>query len=439
MGAQWIVGAAVCFGQTAPQQFEAAEIVPQPAATEAWGLADLEAIALERNPTLVQAGAQVRLSRGAARQAGLWPNPEIGYVADQIGAEGTAGEFHGGYVQQQIITGGKLQLSRAKYAQQASQAQIQVSAQRYRILYGVRAAYYEALVRERRLELRRQLTANAENGVRTVEELVNVGQANRTDLLQAQIQYQRAKANLQVAERRYQAAWESLTAVIGLPGAAPSPLEGSLEREGDEVLDREATLAYLLNCSPEIRFARAEVERDRIALERERVEPIPNINLRAESGYNFESNDDVYGVQIGLRVPVFDRNQGTIVQARAELTRAQAEVARRELELRRRFAQAFADYEAANITVKTYREVSLPQAEELYRLYRESFDQKRAAWPQVLDAERDYYEMLEDYLDNLVDARQAEARLTTFLLDGPLDQPPGPTPQGHRDATPRPR
>jgi cobalt-zinc-cadmium efflux system outer membrane protein len=420
-------------------QFQAEEIVPQAPADARWDLAGLEALALERNPTLVQAGAQVRLSRGAAWQAGLWPNPEIGYMADQIGAEGTAGEFHGGFLQQQIITGGKLGLSRAKYAQQAAQAQIQVLAQRYRVLSGIRSAYYEVLVQERRLEIRKELSANAEEAVRTVQELVNVGQANRTDLLQSQVQLQRARANYLTSERRYQAAWAELTAVAGVPDLPPSPLAGDLERSEGQVLDRDETLGYILACSPEVRFARAEVQRDRIALERERVEPIPNINLRAESGYNFESNDDVYGVEIGLRVPVFDRNQGTIAQAQAELSRAGAEVARVELQVRRRFAQTFADYETANISAKTYREASLPQSKELYELYLESFERKRAAWPQVLDAQRDYYEMYEDYLDTLVDARRAEARLTTFLLDGGLDQPPSPTPQGHRDATPRPR
>lgn len=434
-----LIPAWLCRAQSRREQFEIETVPTQAPVAATFDLAAFESLALEHNPTLVQAGAQVRLSRGAALQAGLWPNPEIGYLGDQIGAAGTAGEFHGGYFQQEFYTGGKLQLSRAKYAQEANQAQIQVLAQRYRILYDVRAAYYEALTRNRRLSLARQLESTAEDGLKTVQELVNVGQANRTDLLQAQLQLQRARANAQMAERRYQGAWEELTAVAGTPGLAIESLGNDLERPDELVLDRQETLEYILACSPELQFARAEVRRDDIALQRERVEPVPNVILRTESGYNFESNDDVYGVQLGLKAPLFDRNQGTIMQAQAELSRAQAEVTRVELNLRQEFAQVFADYEAASISAKTYREESLPQASELYRLYLESFEQKRAAWPQVLDARRDYFEMLDDYLDNLLDARQAEARLTTFLLEGGLEQPQEPSPLGHRDATPRPR
>jgi cobalt-zinc-cadmium efflux system outer membrane protein len=405
----------------------------------ALNLTTLEQIALERNPTLVQAGSQVRISRGKALQAGLHPNPTVGYAADQIGVEGTAGEFQGMFVEQQIITGGKLQLSRAKFIQEARQAELQVLAQRYRVVYGVRAAYYNTLARQRRLQLRRQLFQNSQDVTKTVEELVNVGQANRTDLLQAQLELQRAKANLLSAERRYQGAWEQLGAVIGEPDLPPSPLEGELDFDDQNRIDRETVLANLLTCSPQLRFAQAEVTRDRIALRRERAEPIPNLTVRAETGYNVEARDTVAGVEIGLNVPLFDKNQGTILQARAELTRAQAEVSRVEFMLRRQFAQAFAEYESALLLASSYRTEALPKAEEVYQLYLDSFQKRRAAWPQVLAAQREYLQLYEEYLDNVLDARHAEARINAFLLEDGLSQPPEPTPEGHRDATPRPR
>jgi outer membrane protein TolC len=89
--ALWVPSTALA--QSAPEQLPSTELVPPATAQESgWDLAGLETLALERNPTLVQAGAQVRLSRGAAWQAGLWPNPDIGYLTDQVGAAGTAGE-----------------------------------------------------------------------------------------------------------------------------------------------------------------------------------------------------------------------------------------------------------------------------------------------------------------------------------------------------------
>jgi outer membrane protein, heavy metal efflux system len=402
-------------------------------------LTDLEQMSLERNPTLVQAGAQVRMSQGNALQAGLYPNPTVGYAADQIGAEGTVGEFQGMFVEQEFVTGGKLALSRSKYAQEARQAEIQVLAQRYRVLYSVRIAFYKVLLQEQRLQVEQELQANAAEIVKTLDELDNVGQANRADVLQSQMELKRTQTQLEMAKSRLRGSREELAAVVGIPDLEISPLNGSLDFADSDHIDRDAALINLLACSPEIRFAQAEVRRDRIALEREQVEPIPNINVRAASGYNFETDDAVAGVEVGVRLPLFDKNQGTIVQAQGELTRAQAEVARVELMLRQRFARTYTEYQTARVSAETYHQELLPQAAEVRQLYLESFQQRRAAWPQVLDAQRDYYKLMEEYLDTVHQARRAEAAIATFLLDGGLEQPQVPTPEGHRDATPKPR
>ena len=89
-------------------------------------LSDLEAMALRHNPTLVQAQAQVEASMSKSFQAGLMPNPIAGYVSEQMGAGGGPGETQGGFVEQEIMRGGKLRLSRAKYRQEAVQAEMQV-------------------------------------------------------------------------------------------------------------------------------------------------------------------------------------------------------------------------------------------------------------------------------------------------------------------------
>ena len=55
--------------------------------------ADLEQMALRGNPTQAQAAAAVTGSRGKALQAGLYPNPTVGYRGESIGLAGSAGEF----------------------------------------------------------------------------------------------------------------------------------------------------------------------------------------------------------------------------------------------------------------------------------------------------------------------------------------------------------
>ena len=60
---------------------------PAPAAVvPAMSLADFEQIAMQRNPTLKQAMAQFEAAMNRSLQAGLYPNPVIGYAQDQIGS-----------------------------------------------------------------------------------------------------------------------------------------------------------------------------------------------------------------------------------------------------------------------------------------------------------------------------------------------------------------
>src|SRR5260370_22055164 len=68
----------------------APELLKDVAARPAMSLADFETLADANNPTLKQASTLVRRSQEQARQAGLYPNPTVGYQGEEIrgGARG---------------------------------------------------------------------------------------------------------------------------------------------------------------------------------------------------------------------------------------------------------------------------------------------------------------------------------------------------------------
>jgi cobalt-zinc-cadmium efflux system outer membrane protein len=385
-------------------------------------LAALEQLALERNPTLLQAGANIQAAQGRAQQAGLYPNPTVGYAGERIGAAGTAGEMQGLFIDQTIVTAGKLRLSRAKFAQEVSQTTALALAQQYRVLNGVRIHFYQLLAWQRLLDVRSELLKVADDAVQTTEELLNVGAANNPDLLQARIEARQERIALENARTQYEAAWRQLAALVGAPELAVSRLEGDLEAVVP-MPDFDATLAHLLEASPEIQVALAEVARTEIGLKREQVEPIPNVQMRLANGYDFETRRDVTSVQVGVRLPIFDKNQGNICTARAQVAYAQAELRRVQLSLHQRLARAYARYRTAAATVESYRKDNLPDARKAYELYLESFRQRRAAWPQVLVAQRTYFQISVEYNDALADLRSAEVAILGLLLVDGLSEP----------------
>ena len=69
-------------------------------------LAELQEMALRQSPVVHQAMADVQAARGAAIQAGAYPNPNVSYQEDNVNTGGTAG-YQGVGISQTIPTGGK--------------------------------------------------------------------------------------------------------------------------------------------------------------------------------------------------------------------------------------------------------------------------------------------------------------------------------------------
>jgi cobalt-zinc-cadmium efflux system outer membrane protein len=385
-------------------------------------LAALEQLALERNPTLLQAGANIEAAQGRAEQAGLYPNPTVGYAGERIGAGGTAGEMQGLFIDQTVVTAGKLRFSRAKFAQEVSQTTAQALAQQYRVLNSVRIRFNQLLALQRLIDVRSELLKVADDAVQTTEELRNVGAANEPDLLQARIEARQERVALENARTQFEAAWRQLAALVGAPELAVSRLEGDLEA-AVPMPDFDAALAHLLEASPEIQVALAEIARTEIGLKREQVEPIPNVQMRLANGYDFETRRDVTSVEVGVRLPFFDKNQGNIRMAHAQVAYAQAELRRVQLSLNQRLARAYARYGTASATVQTDRKDNLPDAKKAYELYLESFRKRRAAWPQVLVAQRTYFQISVEYNEALAEMRSAEVAILGLLLVDGLNEP----------------
>src|SRR5215813_17269 len=405
-------------------------------------LAVLERLALQANPTLAQAQAAVRAAEGRRAQAGLWPNPVVGYTGEEFSARAfNEKSEHFAFVEQPILLGGKLSKSQRIFAQEKVLAEQEAIAQRYRILNTVRMLFYEALGAQRRVETRTELVRIAREAVGVTEQLFNVGQADRPDAYEIEIEAQRAQLDLIMAENRQDQVWQQLGAVLGDPFLKPTCLLGDLEK-GLPALEQETALATLLGGSPELKRAIAAVERARATISRAKAERVPDLCLRGGFGYSTEllesRNPRLTGrksgpegfLEVGVRLPIFNRNQGNITTAYAELEIAEREAWRVELALRARMAAVFRNYRNALRVVTQYERQVLPRAKRGYQLYLAGFKQMAAAYPQMLIAQRTLFQAQDTYIDALVGVWQSAIQIQCFLLTGGLDAPAGARPQG---------
>ena len=119
--------------------------------------------------------------------------------------------------------------------------------------------------------------------------------------------------------------------------------------------------------------------------------------------------------EVGVRVPLWNRNRGGLAAARAEIDLARGAVRLAEQQLEARFSQVWTAREDAATTASAYAEEVLPRAEEAYRLYLARYREMAAAYPQVLLARRGLLDATMEYLDALERGWRQTVQLQALL------------------------
>ena len=389
--------------------------------------------ARESNPTLRQAESGVNAARARAQQAGLYPNPTGGYSGDEI----RGGVIHGGkqgfFVEQTIVTAGKLSRSREVGNKEARLAEIETEEQRIRVETAVKMAYYRVLAAQEMADSRADLARIAEKVVETQRRLQNTGQADETEILAAQVDAQRAKLAARMKENTLREEWRALAAVIGQPDLPLQTVAGDLEHVWP-ALDELQAVDMVSTQSPAVRIATAAGERAEAELARAKREKIPDVTVRAGMEYNHEllNNPTLatgwqWNAELGVEIPLFNRNQGTVAAATAEIVRANAEKQRVALTLRERAAAVVDQYANARLMAEQYRDEILPLAKKSYSLMSDRYGEMLAAYPRVLDSKRKLFELQSEYITALEDVWTTGLALQGFLLTDGLEAPARPS------------
>jgi cobalt-zinc-cadmium efflux system outer membrane protein len=393
-------------------------------------LEELQQMALQNNPTFRQSAANIQAAEGRKKQSGLYPDPTVGYQGEQI----RGGSFHGGeqglFIQQDIVLGGKLSLNRKIFDQELQQAVTEADEQKVRVVTNVRMSCIQALATQQTLELRQNLSKLANDAVETSHQLANVGQADAPDVLESEVEAQQAQLAVTMAEQNQQRVWKALAAVVGNPRLPLMKLEGKLE--DTPPVNADELVGKIVNESPAVRIAELGVKRAEAALARAKREPIPDLQLRAGMQQNGEllSDGRLVGLQgfadVGVRIPIFNRNQGNIATAKADAERARREVERVKLVLRERSASVVQNYTFSQAAVDRYKNQMIPRAQKAYEMYTKKYREMAAAYPQVLIAQRTLMQLEVSYTTALETFATSSLSLQSYLLTDGLEAPSQP-------------
>jgi cobalt-zinc-cadmium efflux system outer membrane protein len=337
-------------------------------------LAELQKIGLASSPLIKQAVARVETARGNAFQAGLPPNPTLGFEDDTFGTTGGAG-YVGGFLEQLIITGGKLRLQRAVAAMDLRNAEVALRRAQMDLATQIRTYYFQLLVARENMRINRILVAFS-NAVYEVQGRQARGRAELT-IAAYEPMYLRALANiartnLVTARNSDVATWKQLTSTLGLPGMPLTQVEGRVDLPMP-VFDFNKVWLRVGQSHTDVFTAENTLQQSRFALALAQAQLAPNVDVRFLMQKDYTGAPNAIAPSLAAFVPlmIWNRNQGGIAAAQAEVIRAAEEPLRVRNDLYQRVSDAFGRYQSYRKNLALYRDSILPDLVRVYNaIYR---------------------------------------------------------------------
>jgi cobalt-zinc-cadmium efflux system outer membrane protein len=386
-------------------------------------LADLLDLAARQNPDLIAARAKVDEAQGKVIQAGLYPNPTVGYLGNQINdGPGTSGQ-QGGFISQEIVTGGKRKVAQSAMGHGLTAAEQHAVTRWFEIAARVRIAYAEAMTARAVAKEADIVLLEFETGLAKAEALARAGTALAYEVSRWRVEVHQARFRSAVAKQRVETADRMLAAAVGMP-QLPAPVENTALSSDVPILNFDA-LATVADNSPAIADVASRVEQARCEVHLAELQNVPNVTIQAGAAQDAISNSAIANVQTAVTLPVWNRNQGNVRAAQARLAAAVADVEKLRLQQRERLAAAVQKAENARRQIELLDRNILPDANKAVDQVRQIYEARGERFFELLDAQKTLAQARIDRLDMLgsLHAALAEIEAACQRMNGQSGDP----------------
>jgi outer membrane protein, heavy metal efflux system len=359
-----------------------AQAPTEPAISKRLSLAEALNRARQNHPLLIAAKQRVAMLEAERIEAGLKLNPSLTVSGENFPLDPPQEGFAFNRTidwfatfSQTFETGNKRGLRLALAARGVESAQAEVAAQEKRLVYEVKAAYQKAAFERLRVELLRE----------------NLNKTQRFDyqLRKTALEYEKAKIHL-----------------LNTLGANSFELNDT-DFELADNLDFQptafepATLQEAALRQPQLLAAQARVERARAQLQLEQARTRPDIT--ATVGYKRNGVDNALYGALSVPLPLYNKNQGMIARAQAEIEVAEAEAHAVRNTVLAELAAARRAVTLHQQQVEAMRTDFLMQADEVRNISLAAYREGASDLLVVLDAQRTRSQAQELYFQALYD------------------------------------
>jgi cobalt-zinc-cadmium efflux system outer membrane protein len=362
------------------------------AARPAWGRTSLtlqQAIRMaQKSPAARIAGSEVNAMQGQLRQAGMRPNPRLFLQSEDLRPWASDYTFSQqtedyGYISQTLEIDGKRGKRVELAGAQLRQSESQRSRQLLQMDGRVASSYWQAVAAVGTVQLLEQDLAAVDEMVQYQKNRVDAGAMRGVDLLRMQIERDKLVIALNAARSQAAVMRLNLLTEIG------SPLERDVElSDSIEAIEKvpEVQLLTVLQQRPDVAKAREAVAATQADLKLQKSMGVPDLDVLG--GYKRNNADNTLFAGLQIPLPVFNRNQGNVERAQADVQMAQDQLEKTTIMVSNEVAAATATYQQELITVQTTLPDERQRAKQNLAIMRDAYKSGGVDLLRYLDAER---------------------------------------------------
>ncbi len=365
-------------------------------------LANAIAVAVENNPQLQMTREQVEAAAGQVRQSGLYPNPVLELLAEEMPTHevGLNRSQNLVAITQPIVTGGKRKLGVAISEKSKEKSEFERDAILLGIMADTKKAFCNVVAGQEGHAIAEKIGEIAKKIYESEKARFEAGEVAFVNVIRAEVELSKARNALSHAEGSLQNAIKELQTVMGVPEERIAGVAGTLVTKPAELSLDELELSMKGN-QPALKASKKNVEIAETQLTLEKRQGIPDVNVSA--GYKRLTQEDADTVQMGIEIPApfFNRNQGNIQKGKALSRKARSEDQSVHNELLLQLKKNFNSYHVERKRVVEFRDRILPRAEESLTLMEKGYQEGEFDYLDLLDAQRTWAETRISYIDSL--------------------------------------
>lgn len=370
--------------------------------------------ALINDPSLRGFESRYDAAEGQLEQAGLRPNPVVGVEVENFLGSGPFREVQGLEltlgISQLIETGGK-RSNRSELARTGKQLlDWERELREANIEAGVRAAFVEVLLAQESITLREAQLELTERSKSETQRLVDAARSSEVELSRSRLAVRQQDFALGQAQRNLAMARGRLAVLWGDSLQTEYRVTGSVRL--DPQVPELTELTALLPKTAYIAQYQSHLLNREAALTLEESKAKPDIEVFGGGRYfNEASGDAAFVVGVQIPWPLYDKNQGNIRSARAELRGVEHKKAITRRELLSALSNAYQTLVAAHEEATSLQADLLPSAEQTLIQSEKAYEQGRFTLLSVLESRATLFEVREAYLDALARYATAQAQI----------------------------